>query len=290
MYVSACTSVYVSACICHPSQPQCICQGMHHDVYVFALALEASESLLLPCPARPTGTRPPSRLQSRWVTDKGLPQGRRVSTPWLSPSATPGPHLARPCGTGTATVTPGPGRGPACHSHPDGRARPPVGRLHLSQSRRFRGPDRVQDFKLWDPKPCCPMTVTCTELRPAGLHCWPCVRTVGGQPGRRRTVTWPPGPVTLAVPLWLLSPADDWANCGNQANRGTVSYKADSNTVTLAAGQPDLDWLGLTTIRSWCVTSLFMMSTRLKWICCLDLLSWQFHEPKFSCRLSNYGM
>ena len=128
MYVSACTSVYVSACICH--QPQCICQGMHHDVYVFALALEASESLLLPCPARPTGTRPPSRLQSRWVTDKGLPQGRRVSTPWLSPSATPGPHLARPCGTGTATVTPGPGRGPACHSHPDGRVRPPVG-LHL---------------------------------------------------------------------------------------------------------------------------------------------------------------
>ena len=60
------------------------------------------------------------------------------------------------------------------------------------------------------------------------------------QPGRRRTVTWPPGPVTLAVPLWLLSPADDWANCGNQANRGTVSYKADSNTVTLAAGS--LTW------------------------------------------------
>jgi hypothetical protein len=291
MYVSACTSVYVSACICH--QPQCICQGMHHDVYVFALALEASESLLLPCPARPTGTRPPSRLQSRWVTDKGLPQGRRVSTPWLSPSATPGPHLARPCGTGTATVTPGPGRGPACHSHPDGRARPPVG-LHLvshgvsaartgfktssygTLNRAVRWLWHARSYWVHAARPC---------ARPGCID-----RDRRRQPGRRRTVTWPPGPVTLAVPLWLLSPADDWANCGNQANRGTVSYKADSNTVTLAAGQPDLDWLGLTTIRSWCVTSLFMMSTRLKWICCLDLLSWQFHEPKFSCRLSNYGM
>jgi hypothetical protein len=133
VYVCICMSrlcvVYVSACICHQHVSVKVCIMM-------CMYLHWPLKRLSPCcyPARPVPLapvhRPGSSHRWRWVTDKGLPQGRRVSTPWLSPSATPGPHLARPCGTGTATVTPGPGRGPACHSHPDGRARPPVG-LHL---------------------------------------------------------------------------------------------------------------------------------------------------------------
>lgn len=175
MHVYVCICMYECVCISMYLSSACICQGMHHDVYVFALALEASESLLLLCPARPS----PQAHRAVHSSESLIKDCRRAAAcplpdqPECHARAAPGQALWRWDCHRDPRARPRPGL-----SQSPGRPGPAAGGPPPSQSRRFRGPDRVQDFKLWDPKPCCPMTVTCTELlspccaarRPAGLH------------------------------------------------------------------------------------------------------------------------